>query len=263
MPNQIYYCHRKFPSFKGFIMPANLANQVAVVTGASKGIGKAIADQLCGQGMTVILLARTENELDKATKSMSDLPGSAVAIVCDITLEDEVLSVFTQIDQRFGRIDLLVNNAGMGFGDLVKDMSLATWKAIVDVNLTGAFLCCREAFKRMEQGAGGRIINIGSIASMAPRPGASAYTASKAALDGLTTALALEGRDSNIAACIIHPGNTYTDIWAGKEELLKVEPVMAPAHVAKQVLNIALLPLDVNVLSTVMLPTTQKLVGRG
>jgi NAD(P)-dependent dehydrogenase (short-subunit alcohol dehydrogenase family) len=244
-------------------MPANLANQVAVVTGASKGIGKAIADQLCGQGMTVILLARTQNELDTAAKSMSNSPGSAIAMVCDITEEGQVLSVFTQIDQRFGRIDLLVNNAGMGFGDLVKNMSLATWKAIVDVNLTGAFLCCREAFNRMEQGAGGRIINIGSIASIAPRLGASAYSASKAALDGLTTALALEGRDSNIAVCIIHPGNTYTDIWAGKEELLKVEPVMDPIHVARQVLNIVLLPLDINVLSTVMLPTTQKLVGRG
>jgi NAD(P)-dependent dehydrogenase (short-subunit alcohol dehydrogenase family) len=263
MSNQIYYCHQKYPLFKGFIMPVNLANQLAVVTGASKGIGKAIAQQLCGQGMTVILLARTQSELDLAVDSMTDLTGNAVAISCDISAEDDVLSVFKQIDQRFGRVDLLVNNAGMGFGDLVTEMSLATWQAIIGVNLTGAFLCCREAFKRMEQNDGGRIINIGSIAAIAPRPGASAYTASKTALEGLTISLALEGRDKNIAACIIHPGNTYTDIWAGKEELLKVEPVMEPIHVAKQVLNIALLPLDVNVLSTVMLPTTQKLVGRG
>lgn len=244
-------------------MPANLANQLAVVTGASKGIGKTIAQQLCGQGMTVILLARTQSELDLAVKTMNDLAGEAVGISCDITSEEQVVNVFKQIDQCFGRVDLLVNNAGIGFGDLIKDMSLATWQAIIGVNLTGAFLCCREAFKRMEKGAGGRIINIGSIAAISPRSGASAYTASKAALEGLTTSLALEGRDKNIAACIIHPGNTYTDIWAGKEELLKVEPVMEPIHVAQQVLNIALLPLDINVLSTVMLPTTQKLIGRG
>ena len=173
-------------------MPANLANQLAVVTGASKGIGKAIAQQLCGQGMTVILLARTQSELDLAVESMTDLTGNAVAISCDITEEDDVLSVFKQIDQRFGRVDLLVNNAGIGFGDLVKEMSLATWQAIIGVNLTGAFLCCREAFKRMEQNDGGRIINIGSIAAIAPRPGASAYTTSKIALEGLTTSLALE-----------------------------------------------------------------------
>jgi NAD(P)-dependent dehydrogenase (short-subunit alcohol dehydrogenase family) len=244
-------------------MPANLASQVAVVTGASKGIGKTIAQQLCGQGMTVVLLARTQSELDLAVAAMDDLVGQAIGISCDITSEDQVIKVFKDIDQCFGRVDLLVNNAGIGFGDLINDMSLVTWQAIIDVNLTGAFLCCREAFKRMEAGAGGRIINIGSIAAVSPRPGASAYTASKAALEGLTTSLALEGRDKNITACILHPGNTFTDIWAGKEDLLKVEPVMEPLHVAQQVLNIALLPLNVTLLSTVMFPTTQKLVGRG
>jgi NAD(P)-dependent dehydrogenase (short-subunit alcohol dehydrogenase family) len=244
-------------------MPAKLAKHVAIITGASKGIGKAIAEELCRQGMTTVLLARTKSELDSTVASMADLAGDAIGIVCDITHEDDVIKTYQYIDENYGRIDLLVNNAGMGFGDLINEMSLATWQTIVNVNLTGTFLCCREAFKRMAENSGGRIINIGSIASLAPRPGASAYTASKAALDGFTTSLALEGRDKNIAACIIHPGNTYTDIWAGKEELLKVEPVMQASHVAKQVLNIALLPLDVNVLSTVMLPTTQKLVGRG
>ncbi len=244
-------------------MSENLTQQVAVVTGGSKGIGKAIASALCEQGMTVILIARNKEQLTQAVNSMASLAGQAIALPCDITDEASVIAVFNDVNNNYGGVSLLVNNAGIGFGKPIKDMDLATWQSIVDVNLTAAFLCCREAFKQMEAKGGGRIINIGSIAAIAPRPGAGAYSASKAALEGLTTTLSLEGRDKNIAACIVHPGNTYTDIWAGKEELLKVEPVMDADNVAQHVLHIAKLPLSVNILNSVMFPTTQRLVGRG
>ncbi|MEH6551852.1 MAG: SDR family oxidoreductase [Pseudomonadales bacterium] len=244
-------------------MPTPLTQQVALVTGASRGIGKAIASALCHAGATVILTARDLNKLEQVVAELETADGQAIAIRADITREDDVESLFTQIEEHYGRINLLVNNAGLGFGQNITDMTLKIWQDTLDVNLTGAFLCSRAAMRSMLSLDGGRIINIGSISALAPRPGACAYTTSKAGLDGFTQALALEGRDHNIAVSIIHPGNTMTDIWAGKDDILAVEPIMEPDHIAEQVVAMAQLPLSINILSSVILPTRQKLVGRG
>ena len=240
-----------------------LQNKVTIVTGASSGIGKAIARAFAAAGAEVVLTARNREKLDQAAGEITTAGGKASIIPADITVEAQVVDLFSEVRDRFGRVDILINNAGTATASPVDQLSLAEWRRVMDINLTAAFLCCREAFELMREQNGGRIINIGSVSAKVPRPNTSPYVASKAGLEGLTRALALEGRESGITVTILHPGNTLSGFWLGLEDLAAAEGVMAPEQVAQMTLTIAAMPDDVLVLESVMLPLRMPFLGRG
>lgn len=242
---------------------SQLQNKVALITGASAGIGRAIAAALAAGGATVVLAARNREKLEEAAQAITDAGGTVHAIAADVTEEDQVMRLFRETHKRCGGLDLLVNNAGTATAAPIGELSLAEWRRVLDLNLTAAFLCSREAFRLMQPRGAGRIINIGSVAAYVPRPATAPYTASKAGLEGLTHSLALEGREHGITACILHPGNTRSGFWTGREEAAKSEGVMDPGDVARMCVTIADMPDDVLVLKTVMLPLTMPFLGRG
>jgi NAD(P)-dependent dehydrogenase (short-subunit alcohol dehydrogenase family) len=174
-----------------------------------------------------------------------------------------VLALFRRAQEAFGRIDILVNNAGISAPGNLATLTLEDWRRVLEVNLTGAFLCAREAFKAMRRQGGGRIINIGSVSARVPRPHSAPYTTSKFALEGLTRALALDGRRHGIAVSILHPGNTATPIWEGEAELAAKEGLMASDAVARIAVMMAALPPDMNMLEGLVLPLTMPFLGRG
>jgi NAD(P)-dependent dehydrogenase (short-subunit alcohol dehydrogenase family) len=238
----------------------DLDGKVALVTGGGSGIGKAIATAFAGAGATVVIAARNQARLDEAA---AEIDGTVEVAVCDVTDEGQVEGLFAGIDERHGRLDILVNNAGMSVPIKTHEMSAATWREVVEVNLTAPFLCSREAFKRMMPAKRGRIINIGSISAQVPRPHSAPYTATKFGLEGLTRSLALDGRDHGIAVGILHPGNVATDIWIGREAIAKAEGLIPLADIGKAALSIATMSDAVNVLDTIIMPVTQPYVGRG
>lgn len=240
-----------------------LQDKVALVTGASSGIGRAIAAALAAEGATVVLAARDEVKLQAAAADITAAGGAVHAVGADVTDEDQVLRLFRETRERCGGLDLLVNNAGTATAAPVGELSLAEWRRVLDLNLTAAFLCSREAFRLMQPLGRGRIINIGSVAAYVPRPATAPYTASKAGLEGLTHCLALEGREHGITACVLHPGNTRSGFWTGREEAARSEGVMEPEDVARMCVSMAAMPDDVLVLKTVMLPLTMPFLGRG
>lgn len=237
-----------------------LDGKVTVVTGGGSGIGKAIANAFADAGATVVIAARNQARLDEAA---TEIGGKVEVAVCDVTDEAQVEDLFAGIDARHGRLDILVNNAGMSAPVKTHEMSAATWREVVEVNLTAPFLCSREAFKRMMPAKAGRIINIGSISAQMSRPHAAPYTATKFGLEGLTRSLALDGREYGIAVGILHPGNVATDIWIGREEIAKAEGLIPLADIGKAALSIATMSDAVNVLDTIIMPVTQPYVGRG
>jgi NAD(P)-dependent dehydrogenase (short-subunit alcohol dehydrogenase family) len=248
------------------------SDRVAVVTGAGSGIGRAIAHGLLGAGWRVTLAGRRAETLDATA---ADAPAErAHTVVADVTSPESVADLFAAVRERWGRLDLLVNNAGVfGTPTPVEDFDVEQWRAVVDTNLTGSFLCAQQAFKLMkdQQPAGGRIINNGSLSAFTPRPNSAAYTASKHAVTGLTKALSLEGRRHGIACGQIDIGNAATDMTGGfgkgtlqADGSIKPEPVMDVQHVVGAVLYMADLPLDANVQSlTVMATAMPSFVGRG
>jgi NAD(P)-dependent dehydrogenase (short-subunit alcohol dehydrogenase family) len=163
----------------------------------------------------------------------------------------------------FGRVDILVNNAGVSKGGPTDELSLEVWQQVIGVNLTGAFLCSREAFKIMKSQRTGRIINIGSVSAKVPRINSAPYTTSKFGLEGLTRSLALDGREFGIAVSILHPGNTATPIWVEREQIARQEGVMSPDDLARVAVTIAALPPEVNLLESLVLPVSMPFVGRG
>ena len=245
---------------------------VAIVTGAGSGLGRAIARRLAGAGYVVALAGRRIETLEE---TRSELPASpeSFAVVADVGDQDSVEALFAEVVARAGRVDLLVNNAGMfGPSAPVGEYPPDGWASTIAVNLTGSFLCARAAFRQMarQRPSGGRIINNGSISAHVPRPNAVAYTASKHGITGLTKALALEGRALGIACGQIDIGNAATDmtrqIEAGALQAdgqVRAEPTMSAEHVADAVLYMAGLPLDANVLSMTVLATGMPFVGRG
>ncbi|RUO99988.1 SDR family oxidoreductase [Hyphomicrobium sp.] len=249
------------------------ARRVALVTGAGSGIGRAVAIKLAGAGFDVTLLGRRREELEKTADAVSASGTRMLITPADVSVEESVIGAFNQCREVFGRLDVLFNNAGTFTEGLPIDkLPLAEWKRVVDVNLTGCFLCAREAVRIMktQNPKGGRIINNGSISAQVPRPFSVAYTATKHAITGLTKSLSLDGRSDNIACSQIDIGNAATDLTAKMGSGIlqangntMVEPRMDVAHVADAVLYIANLPLDANVQSMTLMATAMPFVGRG
>jgi NAD(P)-dependent dehydrogenase (short-subunit alcohol dehydrogenase family) len=242
-----------------------LQNRVAIVTGASKGIGKAIAQALAAEGASVMLAARNRAELDAAACEIGSNGGAALAVPTDITVEADIVDLFKTVMDRHGRLDILVNNAGISLGAPTDQIPLSSWQKVIDTNLTGAFLCCREALKIMKPQKSGRIINIGSISSITPRANGAAYAATKLALEGLTRSIALDYREYNIGASILRLGATATS-W------MKVRPQDATGpdyhlqldDVGRLAAFMATLPTEANMFETTILPIQQRsFIGRG
>lgn len=247
-------------------------SKVALVTGAGSGIGKAAALALLADGCQVVLAGRRIEPLNDVAQ-LSGAGARALAVVADVSDEASVISLFDTTLRVFGRLDVLFNNAGVSApGVLLEDLTLAQWQNVVNVNLTGMFLCLRQAFRVMKAQTpqGGRIINNGSISATTPRPNSIAYSSTKHAVSGLTKTASLDGRKYNIAVGQIDVGNAATDMTqrmqAGILQAngdLRVEPVMDVRIVGESVLYMANLPLSANVMFHTVMATNMPFVGRG
>jgi NAD(P)-dependent dehydrogenase (short-subunit alcohol dehydrogenase family) len=248
-------------------------DNVAIVTGAGTGIGKAVAIAFLKDGYRVALAGRRQELLAQAVKEAGSEAGQSLIVPTDVQDPASVRALFAQTKAAFGRLDVLFNNAGISApGIPLEELSFEQWRAVVDTNLTGAFLCTQEAFKLMksQDPRGGRIINNGSVSAHAPRPNSAPYTATKHAMTGLTKSTSLDGRPYNIACGQIDIGNALTEMAAimtrGVPQAngsLAVEPVMDVQNVARAVLYMASLPLEANVQFMTIMATTMPLVGRG
>jgi NAD(P)-dependent dehydrogenase (short-subunit alcohol dehydrogenase family) len=248
------------------------ADRVAVVTGAGSGIGRAVTRMLLGNGWRVALAGRRDSALHE-TLAEAPTPHDALVVATDVTDDTQVRELFAAVASRWGRVDLLFNNAGMfGAPAPLDELDPQQWRMVVDTNLTGSFLCAQEAFRAMmaQRPQGGRIINNGSVSAHVPRPHAAAYTASKHAITGLTKAISLEGRAFGIACGQIDIGNAATELSAGigrgalqADGSVVAEPMMDVRHAADTVVHMASLPLDANVQFVTIMATNMPLVGRG
>jgi NAD(P)-dependent dehydrogenase (short-subunit alcohol dehydrogenase family) len=245
--------------------------KVAMVTGAGSGIGRACAIALGNAGFAVVLAGRRLDALQETAKLIST---QTLCFSTDVADAKSVAALFAATKEKFGRLDVLFNNAGTGAPGTVmlEDLTFEQWQNVVNVNLTGPFLCTQEAFKLMKQQSpqGGRIINNGSISAQAPRPNSSPYTATKHAITGLTKSTSLDGRKYNIAAGQIDIGNAASAMTARMsggvpqaDGSIKPEPTMDVEDVARSVVFMASLPLDSNVLTMTVMATKMPLVGRG
>ena len=247
--------------------------KVALVTGASSGIGKTTAIALMKAGFHVVLASRRTAQLDEVAAHAATYAVKAIAVQTDVGDPASVAAVFAKTKDAFGRLDLLFNNAGTAAPSIpLEDLTYDAWKAVVDTNLTGAFLCTQAAFRLMKYQSprGGRIINNGSISAHAPRPNSAPYTATKHAMTGLTKSAALDGRKYDIACGQIDIGNADTEMAAPMRKgvpqpdgSIRVEAVMDPEQVAAAIVMMASLPLDANVLSMTIMATKMPFVGRG
>jgi NAD(P)-dependent dehydrogenase (short-subunit alcohol dehydrogenase family) len=252
-------------------VPSN--QRVALVTGAGSGIGRACAVALAHEGYALVLAGRDRQRLAPAADEIRSSGAAASVVQCDVKEEPQVRELFDEIRNVFGRLDLLFNNAGISARAApLEEVTLNDWSAVVATNLTGVFLCTREAFVLMKEQspAGGRIINNGSIAAHSPRPDSIAYTATKHAVTGLTKATSLEGRRYGIACGQIDIGNASTDMTRAMVEGVqqadgstKPEPTMDVMDVARAVVFMASLPLEANVQFMTVMATTMPLIGRG
>jgi NAD(P)-dependent dehydrogenase (short-subunit alcohol dehydrogenase family) len=244
--------------------------RVAVVTGAGSGIGRAVSRALAADGFDVVLAGRRPAPIEAAAE---ELGGDAVAVPCDVSDAASVAALFAVVRERFGRLDLLFNNAGIGAPAVpLEELSLERWQAVVDTNLTGAFLCTQEAFRIMkgQSPRGGRIINNGSISAAAPRPLSAPYTATKHAITGLTKSTSLDGRPYDIACGQIDIGNAGTEMTARMaggvlqaDGSRAPEPTFDVTHVGRAVSYMASLPLDANVQFLTVMATKMPFIGRG
>jgi NAD(P)-dependent dehydrogenase (short-subunit alcohol dehydrogenase family) len=252
----------------------NAANKVAIVTGASSGIGKATAVALFANGWNVVFAGRRLDRLEQAIVEATEARQSqaapsprAIAVQTDVTSEDSVRNLFARTHATFGRLDLLFNNAGISGQEVpVEDLSIEVWRSVIDTNLTGMFLCIQEAVRLMKNQTprGGRIINNGSISAQVPRRNSIAYTATKHAVTGLTKSIALDGRDFDIACGQIDVGRIDSEIGAtGATANPTSIPKLDATLAAQAVLQMANLPIEANMLFTTLLPTKMPFVGRG
>jgi len=245
----------------------------AVVTGAGSGIGRAAALALLADGYHVALAGRRPEPLHATAQAAGEGQGRALVVPTDVRSQTEVRGLFARAKQAFGRVDVLFNNAGVGSpAAAFEDLTIEQWRGVIDVNLTGMFLCAQEAFRVMRDQSprGGRIINNGSLSAYAPRPSSAPYTASKHAITGLTKCIALDGRKHDITCSQLDIGNAVTDLTERMERgvpqangALLVEPRMEVASVGRSVVHIANLPPDANILFMTLMATKMPFVGRG
>ena len=247
-------------------------NKVALVTGAGTGIGRAVALAFLREGYNVVLAGR-RNEPLQAVALESGAGNRALAVATDVSKPESVAALFVKVKEVFGRIDVLFNNAGVsGIGTGFEDIAFDTWQNIVNINLTGSFLCAQGAFKLMKEQVpqGGRIINNGSISAHAPRPNSAPYTSTKHAITGLTKSISLDGRKYNIACGQIDIGNAMTELAARMAKgvpqangEIAIEPMMDANEVADAVVHMAALPLSTNIQFMTIMATKMPFVGRG
>jgi NAD(P)-dependent dehydrogenase (short-subunit alcohol dehydrogenase family) len=247
--------------------------KVALVTGAGSGIGTAAAKALAEAGFAVVLAGRRPAPLRAVAEEVTAVGGEALAVPTDVGDPAAVGALFAAAEERFGRLDVLFNNAGRGArGVPMEELTVEEWREVLDVNLTGAFLCTQHAIRLMkrQRPSGGRIINNGSISAHVPRPFSAPYTATKHAITGLTRSTSLDGRDHGIACGQIDIGNAATEMTAPMAEgmpqadgTVRVEPRMDVAHVARAIVYMASLPPDANVLTMTVMANGMPFVGRG
>jgi NAD(P)-dependent dehydrogenase (short-subunit alcohol dehydrogenase family) len=247
--------------------------KVVIVTGAGSGIGRAVAHGFLREGHAVALAGRREEALRETVAEAGAVGDRALVVPTDVTNAGSVRALFDETKRTFGRLDVLFNNAGVSApGALLEDLTVDQWRSVVDVNLTGAFLCTQQAFRLMkdQDPRGGRIINNGSISAYAPRPNSSPYTATKHAITGLTKSTSLDGRKYDIACGQIDIGNAVTPMTArfatGTLQAngeMAIEPRLDVEHVVRALLYMAGLPLDANVQFMTVMATKMPLVGRG
>ena len=247
------------------------SSKIALITGASSGIGRASAVKLAENGWSVVLAGRRKDALEE-TAGMCPAGAQTLVVPTDVTKAEEIQALFAATKERFGRLDLLFNNAGLGAGGPIESLELDRWRTVVDTNLTGSFICTQEAFKIMkdQDPRGGRIINNGSISAHAPRPDSSAYTSTKHAITGLTKSTSLDGRKYDIACGQIDIGNAASPLASrmarGVPQAngeVRPEPLMDVGVVADSILYMANLPLDANVQFLTVMATKMPFVGRG
>ena len=242
---------------------SQLESKVAIITGAGTGIGKGIARAFARAGAKLVIASRNKSNLDSTAEELRNGGATVMVVPTDVTVENQVKSLFQHAIDEFGRLDILVNNSGVFDGGPFEDLALETWQKVINVNLTAVFLCSREAMKIMKNQKEGRIINIGSISAQVPRINSAPYTTSKHGLVGLTKSIALEGRDFGVVASCLHPGNVGTERRNASERVEDQEPMMTPDDLAMAALTMAALPPYANMLESIVLPTTQAYLGRG
>ena len=250
-----------------------MSDKVAIITGAGSGIGRESALALLRAGYAVALAGRRAERLEETVQAAGEAGSRALAVPTDVADADSIRALFAKTQERFGRLDVLFNNAGTGAPPIpLEDLTYEQWKTVVDINLTGAFVCTQEAFKIMkaQDPMGGRIINNGSISATTPRPNSAPYTSTKHGMTGLTKSTSLDGRKYNIACGQIDIGNAATEMTQRMQSgalqahgETMVEPTMNAAHVAEAVVYMAGLPLDANVLFITVMATKMPFVGRG
>lgn len=240
-----------------------LSGQVAIVTGAGRGIGRGIAKGLAAEGCAVVITSRTVAELNATAVQCEAIGAKVLVHPTDITNEQNVEELFREALARFGRLDLLVNNAGAFDGGPLETLSIEAWDKVIAVNLRAPFLCTRAALQVMKPQRSGRIINIGSISAQRVRPGSAPYSASKHGLWGLSQVTALEGREYGVTCCTLHPGNILVERRTQSGKIEDEEPMLSVEEISEVALLMATLPPHVEMLEAIVLPSKQLYVGRG
>ncbi len=239
-----------------------LEGKVALITGASQGIGQGIANAFAAEGASLVLSSRNLKRLNQNAEVLVNAGAEVLVVQADVTDEAQVKDLFRQVMEKFGRLDILVNNAGVFDGGPLEELSVEAWDRVIATNLRGPFLCTREAMRIMKAQRGGRIINIGSISAQRVRPNSAAYSTSKFGISGLTQVTALEGREFGITCGCLHPGNVEVPTLA-ESRLRNGEPTMSADDIAQAAVAMASLPPNVNMLEAIVLPIGQPYLGRG
>ena len=241
-----------------------LSEKIALITGASRGIGRGIALAFAREGASLLLTARSRDELQSVANEAVALSGAPTIVhPADVSDERQVEELFARVGREFGLLDILINNAGAFDGGPLDELSVEAWDRVINTNLRGPFLCTRAALRLMKPRQSGRIINIGSIAAQRVRPNSAPYAASKHGLWGLTQATALEGREYGVTCGAIHPGNVMVERRQASGRAEDDEPMMTPEDIARVALLMAALPPHVEMLEAIVLPNRQMYVGRG